>query len=145
MAVSAILLLLNYDLTQINEMGNIDDIAAIFSPISMLIILAFQPIGEEIFFRGFLLNKTAAIIREKTRLKENTAAVNSIAILITAIIFGIAHLSYGKLYPVAMTIVLGLILGFVVVKTKNLFSSILAHVLFNLTSFIIYFYYTQTM
>ena len=92
----------------------------------MLFIVVFQSTTEEIFFRGFLLDKI------------NTLAGKEIAILTTAILFGMAHLSYGKIYPALMTGVFGILLGYVVMKTKNLNTAIIAHILFNITSFALY-------
>ena len=56
------------------------------------------------------------------------------AVFFTAFLFGIAHMSYGKIFPVLMPMVMGVILGFIILKTKNLYSSIIAHVAFNVTS-----------
>ena len=109
------------------EASNIPDIEVIFSLPSILILLIIQPIGEEIFFRGFLLDKI------------NSLAGRETAILTTGLLFGIAHLSYAKIYPAIMTCVLGVLFGYVVIKTKNLNTSIIAHILFNLTSITFYF------
>ena len=82
---------------------------------------------EEIFFRGFLLDKIKVISDQKT------------AIILTSFIFGIAHLTYGNVFPALMTGILGLILAYMVIKTKNLTTAIVAHILFNLTSVVLYF------
>ncbi|MCX6666967.1 MAG: type II CAAX endopeptidase family protein [Euryarchaeota archaeon] len=110
------------------DLSNIEDIAGNIPIVSMLFIIVFQSIAEEIFFRGFLLEKIESI------------AGGIMAIFITAILFGLAHMSYGKIYPVIMPIMMGIFLGFVVFKTKNLYSAITAHMLFNLTSFILYIF-----
>jgi membrane protease YdiL (CAAX protease family) len=110
------------------DQSNIEDIARNISIASMFLIIVFQSIAEEIFFRGFLLEKIESI------------AGGIMAIFITAILFGLAHMSYGKIYPVVMPIIMGVFLGFVVFKTKNLYSAITAHMLFNLTSFILYIF-----
>ncbi|UCH71854.1 MAG: CPBP family intramembrane metalloprotease [Thermoplasmatales archaeon] len=117
--IEFVLLKLGYDL---EDLSNIPDIQGLFSLPTLFFIIAIQPIGEEIFFRGFLLEKIDSFAGEK------------MAILSTAVLFGIAHMSYGKIYPVIMPILIGIILGFVVFKTKNLYSAIIAHVIFNITS-----------
>jgi len=109
------------------ELGNVQDLETFFSPISLLILVAAQPICEEIFFRGFLLDKISSF------------SDDYVAIVITGLLFGIAHMSYGKIYPVIVIMVMGFVLAFLVVKTKNLYSAIIAHTSFNLTSFILYF------
>ncbi|MEF8848193.1 MAG: type II CAAX endopeptidase family protein [Candidatus Thermoplasmatota archaeon] len=110
------------------ELSNIQDLARYVSMYSLLLIILIQSVGEEIFFRGFLLEKIGKLFDEKT------------AIIATAILFGLAHMSYAKIYTVAMTMTMGLFLGYIVYKTKNLFSSITAHLLFNLTSFLLYYF-----
>jgi membrane protease YdiL (CAAX protease family) len=119
-----ILTVLGVDATQAS---NIPDIELIFSFPSIIILLLIQPIGEEIFFRGFLLDKI------------NTLYGKEIAIITTALMFGIAHLSYAKIYPAIMTGILGILFGYIVLKTKNLNTSIIAHILFNITSITFYF------
>lgn len=111
-----------------SNLSNIEDLAAYLSPTSMVFIIIFQSIGEEIFFRGFLLEKI-----------ESAAGVN-MAVLVTAVLFGLAHMSYGKIYPTIMPIIMGILLGYIVIKTKNLVSAVVAHVLFNFISFILYLF-----
>jgi len=65
------------------DQGNIEDIEAFFSPATMFILLAVQPTIEEIFFRGFLLDKIQSI------------SGNYSAILIT-----LCYLVWLILYPV---------------------------------------------
>ena len=122
-AIGVILSQLGYDQS---DTSNIPELEKIFSVPTLFILITIQPIGEEIFFRGFLLEKI------------NSLAGKEIAILSTAILFGIAHLSYGLVYTAAMTAVIGLIFAYVVIKTKNLYTSIVAHVLMNIGSFTIY-------
>jgi len=104
------------------DLSNIPDLQRLFSWPVLFFLVTIQPIGEEIFFRGFLFEKI-----------ENFAG-GILAIFFTAFLFGLAHMSYGKIFPVLMPILMGIVLGFVVYKTKNLYSSIIAHVVFNVTS-----------
>ena len=104
------------------DLSNIPDIQRLFSWPTMFLLVAIQPIGEEIFFRGFLFEKV-----------ENYAG-GIAAVLITAFLFGIAHMSYGKIFPILMPMLMGVVLGFIVLKTNNLYSAIIAHVTFNITS-----------
>ncbi len=120
--IGVILVVMEYN---VEELSNIPNLQQYFSVPSLFLLIAIQPIAEEIFFRGFLLEKIDSL------------AGKPMAILTTAVLFGLAHMSYGKVYPVIMPMVMGLILGFVVIKTKNLYSAIIAHVIFNLTAFIL--------
>ncbi len=113
-----------YDLT---KQSNIEDLGKFLSAPSILLIITIQPIAEEVFFRGFLLEKL-------TSWKGPLPAI-----CVTSLLFGIAHLSYGKVYPMIATAFVGAILAFFVIKTKNLFTGIFAHILFNLVSFSIYY------
>jgi hypothetical protein len=115
----ALIAFLGYDP---NDLSNIPDIQRLFSPITIFFIVGIQPIGEEIYFRGFLFEK----------IEKYGGSWFSIAI--TATLFGIAHMSYGKIFPALMPIVMGIVLGYIVFKTNNLYSAIIAHVTFNLTS-----------
>lgn len=119
-AIGTMFILLGYDL---ENASNIPDLELYFSLPSLLIIILLQPIAEEFFFRGFLLDKISSILGIIP------------AIIVTSILFGIAHISYGNIYPAITTIFVGLLFAYVVVKTNNLYSSIIAHVLYNLISF----------
>ena len=104
------------------KLSNIPDLEKLFSVPVMFFFVTVQPIGEEIFFRGFLFEKIEKF------------AGGPVAIFITAFLFAIPHLSYGKIFPAVMPIFMGILLGFIVYKTKNLWSSIIAHVAFNFTT-----------
>jgi membrane protease YdiL (CAAX protease family) len=121
--IGVIMMYIGFDLT---ESSNIPELETYFSLPMLLILITFQPIGEEIFFRGFLLEKI------------NSYAGKEAAIIITALLFGIAHLSFGNIYPAIITTIVGFLLAFLVIKTKNLYSAITAHIIFNLASFSFY-------
>jgi membrane protease YdiL (CAAX protease family) len=121
--IGAILSLLGFDL---ENASNIQDIEQIFSIPATLILITFQPITEEIFYRGFLLEKIE---------KVSSAPV---AVIITSILFGLAHLTTGNIYPALLTAVAGGIFAVLVIKTRNLTSAVIAHIIFNVTSFTIY-------
>lgn len=74
------------------------------------------PIFEEIMFRGFLLPSITRYL-----------SVSS-AIVISGFIFAIAHLSLSEVLPLAT---LGMILGFVYTRSRNLLAPMLLHCLWN--------------
>ncbi|UCB57940.1 MAG: CPBP family intramembrane metalloprotease [Thermoplasmatales archaeon] len=126
-ALSFILVaVLEFSGANIQDISNIQDIELYFSPIPMFILIAIMPVAEEIFFRGFLLDKI------------NNYAGKNITIFSTAILFGIAHMEYAKIYPVVLTFLMGIILAYIVFKTKNLFSAIIAHVTYNVIVYVMY-------
>jgi len=89
-------------------------------------LIIFQTIGTEIYFRGFLIGKI------------DSFGGKNLAIMITAILYSLVHLYYGALYTILVPIILGIILGYVVMRTKNLYSAITAQMFFNVTIFILY-------
>ena len=91
------------------DLSNFPELQKLFSWPTLFFLIAIQPVGEEIFFRGFLYDKI-----------ENYAG-GEFAVVITAVLFGIAHMSYGKEIPVILIILMGLVLGYIVYKTRNLY------------------------
>ena len=112
---------------EVSDLSNVPDLEAMFSPPVLLVLVAVMPIAEEIFFRGFLLDKIEGY------------AGSTVAIFATAVLFGIAHLSYGKIYPVFLIILMGILLAYIVVRTKNLYASIVAHITFNVFVIVLVF------
>lgn len=84
--------------------------------ILFLMAAVAAPIFEEILFRGFLL----------ASLTRYVPAWGAIAL--SALIFGIVHLSLSEVLPLT---VLGMVLGFVYVRSRNLLASMLLHGLWN--------------
>ena len=109
------------------SLSNIPTLLEFFSPPTLFILVAVQPIGEEIFFRGFLLDKITGLIGPKT------------AVLVTAVLFGLSHLSYGMAYTTVIAALLGIIFAVIVIKTKSLYSSIFAHITINVISLSLFF------
>lgn len=110
----------------LEEQSNIDVLDKLYSPIMLFFLVSIQPIAEEIFFRGFLLEKIEGL------------AGKNVAIISTALLFGIAHMSYGMLYPVIFPIIIGLVFGYIVIRTNNLYSAIIAHVIVNTATYLLY-------
>ncbi|MEM8719697.1 MAG: CPBP family glutamic-type intramembrane protease [Cyanobacteria bacterium P01_G01_bin.39] len=74
------------------------------------------PVFEEIMFRGFLLPSLTKYV-----------SVNG-AIIISGLIFAVAHLSLSEVLPLAT---LGIVLGFVYTRSRNLLAPMLLHCLWN--------------
>lgn len=123
MVLGIIIIILGYNN---QEVSNIPDLESIFSLPFLFIIVAFQPIAEEIFFRGFLLQKIKSIVGKES------------AIIFTSIFFGLAHLSYGNVYPAISSMVLGFVLSYIVIKKDNLLPAIIGHSLYNVITIILY-------
>ncbi|MDY6785428.1 MAG: CPBP family glutamic-type intramembrane protease [Cyanobacteriota bacterium] len=74
------------------------------------------PVFEEIIFRGFLLPSLTRYLPVWG------------AIVVSAFVFAVAHLSLSEVLPLAT---LGIVLGFAYTRSRNLLSSILIHSLWN--------------
>lgn len=74
------------------------------------------PIFEEILFRGFLLSSLTCYFPVWG------------AIVLSSVLFAIAHLSLSEVLPLT---VLGMVLGFIYVRSRNLLASMLLHSLWN--------------
>ena len=100
------------------SLQSVNEIAASLSLFSVL-ILFIQTIVAEIYFRGFILSRIKFF------------AGNEAAVILSSVFYGVIYLPYGGVYPAILPIFLGLILGYVVIKTKSLYSAIFAQIFFN--------------
>lgn len=78
----------------------------------MVFTFLVAPINEEIFFRGFLVPR--------------------IGIILSSILFALAHLSYFSISEFSAALFFGLLAGYIYKKTKSLYPSLLAHMVINL-------------
>jgi uncharacterized protein len=97
-------------------------LAAIVAAIPWILVFVFaNSLMEELWFRGLFLRKLSPILGA-------TAAV-----LVTALVFGIPHLGATYIAPIEMVIfpvivfALGLVNGFVMLKTGSIWGSVLFH------------------
>jgi membrane protease YdiL (CAAX protease family) len=114
--------------TSPNTVSNIPDLQQLFSIPSLYLLVIIQPFCEEFFFRGFLLEKI------------NGISSPTIAVILTSIFFGISHLSYTYMYTAIIAVALGILFAIIILKTKNLYTTIFAHTIINITSLTLYFF-----
>jgi membrane protease YdiL (CAAX protease family) len=114
--------------TNPNTLSNIPDLQQLFSVPSLYLLVTIQPFCEEFFFRGFLLEKI-------TKISNPT-----IAVVLTAVLFGISHLTYTYIYTAIIAVALGLLFALIILKTKNLYSTIFAHTIINIVSLTLYLF-----
>lgn len=105
---------------------SIDD-AAVFTPelnswtqiiIALFSIAVITPLFEEFLFRGLIMHEFMTSVRPW------------VAILLQAVLFGLAH---GVLFQSLFTFVIGILLGTVYYKTQNLKTVALCHGAFNIS------------
>jgi membrane protease YdiL (CAAX protease family) len=127
-AITIVIGLLYMFLTKIDpsSLSNIPDLQQLFSIPSLYLLVTIQPFCEEFFFRGFLFEKIQGI------------GGSIFAVVLTAVLFGISHLSYTYAYAAVIAVILGVLFALVVLKTKNLYASIFAHTVINVISLTLY-------
>lgn len=95
----------------------------------------FAPLAEELVFRGLVYT------RLKRGLPQRGMGI-FFAALISAVIFGALH---GTLLQLFYTVPMGLLLCFVYDRYKSLWASVLVHMAFNLCSFVLSYYWIDTV
>ncbi len=97
--------------------------------VTVVIIAVLPAFGEEIFFRGILQ-------REFKRLFNNA----HLAIFITALLFSAFHMQFLTFLP---RLVLGIILGYLLLYSENLWVPIAAHFVNNFMAVMLYLHYSK--
>ena len=105
------------------EMNPVTEMALDFTPSMLMYTCVIGPIMEEVMFRGFLL-KRARIFGDRT------------AVVYTAVMFGLMH---GNIAQFLYATAIGLIFGYVAVKTNSIRYTVLLHIAVNTFSTVISF------
>ena len=87
--------------------------------LASLVVIAFAPVCEELFFRGFVFPGLAK------------AWGVGIAVVVSALLFSSAHLDYKSFIPIAGV---GMVFAFCYWRSGNILSTMTAHCAFNSTS-----------
>jgi len=107
-----------------------------------VLILAFTlaPLGEEMFFRGFVFRKIGEWLVERRANERWVAGQISeiipwiIGALASSAFFALMHASYGSVAELAVAFAVGLVLCIGVKRTNSLVPAVLAHAAFNFVS-----------
>lgn len=142
-----VMLLVSFSAITLIKSQNVSDLEnvqkALESAPTYILFLAvsFGPVAEELFFRGLLIGKigmfitrNSALVRsrkEARNIKEMSLGGAIIALVISSAIFSLAHVRYGSWVELAGALVLGLFLGAVYLRTKNILVPIIAHLIYN--------------
>ncbi|MCZ6539880.1 MAG: CPBP family intramembrane metalloprotease [Chloroflexi bacterium] len=97
--------------------------------LTILLVAVAGPVAEEIFFRGFVLNgllKRFGVGR---------------ALLLSSLLFGLFHIDPGAIVP---TFALGIVLGWVYLKTGSIWPAMFVHALHNTVAVLIVRYGGET-
>jgi len=90
--------------------------------LQIIVIGLLAPFTEEFLVRGLILNRL------------NAWTPTWVAVLVSSLIFGLLHMN---MFQFINTTILGLLFGFVYIRTKNLLIPILAHIANNMTGVIL--------
>lgn len=93
--------------------------------INLVVIGLLPAIGEELLFRGVIL-----------RLFKEAFRNIHVAVFISALLFSLVHLQFYGFFP---RLLLGLVLGYLFIYTKNLWTPIAFHLVNNSATVIIYY------
>jgi uncharacterized protein len=110
------------------RMLNVDTVWGV--AFNILVIAFFPAIAEEFFFRGVI----------QKQLKIWTKNVH-IAVIVTGILFSFAHFQFLGFLP---RMFLGIILGYLMVYSRNIWIPIFAHFLNNAMAVVAYYFYFKT-
>lgn len=95
------------------------------------------PVFEELLFRGFLLPSLISnFFNKQVKDRVNYQGINflrvALAIAVSGLFFAIAHLNLADILPLTA---LGMVMGFVYVRSQNLLATMLLHSLWNSGTF----------
>jgi len=95
-------------------------------PTAILVVAVLvAPIGEELFFRAFLLTRIANWIAPWA------------GILISSLIFGLVHFSYGSIMELVGVTLIGIILAIIYLRAKSITPCLAIHMIYNLLAVIV--------
>ncbi len=97
--------------------------------VNIIIVAVLPAIGEELIFRGILIKLFDQMIKNI-----------HVAVLISSVIFSAIHLQFYGFLPRLM---LGMLLGYMFVFTRNLWVPIIVHFVNNAASAIVYYLHNQ--
>lgn len=107
----------------IEQKRDLIDIVPEFSITTVLLFGVFTGFFEELLFRGLLLTRFNALVRNR-----------GVAILLSALCFGMVHIYQGPM-GIAQTASIGVVLGIVATMSRSLWPAIIAHAAFNSIQF----------
>ncbi|MFA6213676.1 MAG: type II CAAX endopeptidase family protein [Candidatus Micrarchaeia archaeon] len=101
----------------------------ILLPLPVLVLaFTFAPLGEEMFFRGFLFRRISEWVKLDGALPWVAGA------FLSSLLFALMHASWGSVAQLAVAFAVGVVLCFGVKKTGSLAPAVLAHAAFNFAS-----------
>ena len=142
-----LIIILSYFLRQllteiINEKPNLDAFNSVKGNpkvllLGLLVVWIFGALGEELLFRGFIINSLYNLLPDKYL---NNAVKWTLALLFTSVFVGIGHAYQGKTGMI-LTGFIGFFFGLVYLfSNRNLWASIITHGLYDTVAFIMLYH-----
>ncbi|MGI0100848.1 MAG: lysostaphin resistance A-like protein [Candidatus Micrarchaeaceae archaeon] len=101
----------------------------------LIFTVLIAPIDEEIFFRGFLISRISSLLGSRNSKSSKNGAVTStmwFGIVISAAIFAVLHIEYLSVSEFVLPLFFGIVAGYVFMRYKSIYPTILAHAIVNL-------------
>jgi membrane protease YdiL (CAAX protease family) len=105
-----------------------EEIGKNLNPLLIILIPLFSSISEETLYRGLI----------HMRIENKFGFVP--AVFISSSLFALAHVEYGTYLQVIVPFCFGLVLGFLIHKHQNIWSTITAHFTYNLIGLLTFLY-----
>jgi len=96
-------------------------------PSAVLMMIVVAGFGEEVVFRGYLFERLGKVL-------GSALWTQLFIVLLTAVVFGLAHYSNQGLAGVEQGTIVGLVFGAIFVRTRQLWMLMAAHAAFDLTA-----------
>ena len=103
----------------------------------LLTILAFAGFGEETVFRGYLFERFGKMF-------GNGIGAKTAVVLITSVLFGLAHYRVQGLSGTEQATIVGLVFGTIFAVTGRIWTLMVTHVAFDLTAYAIIYWNLET-
>ena len=97
----------------------------------LLLSFTLAPLGEEMFFRGFLFRFSESLFGSVFSGRNNAWIASA---LLASMLFSLLHWGYGSIAEIAVTFIVGIALCASVKKSGSLIPAITAHAIFNFLS-----------
>ncbi len=109
----------------VEERSEFFEVLPALNPALAIFTGLFVGLHEELLFRGFILGRMQSLFRS-----------NVLAIIASALLFGVIHLGQGPI-GVVQTTAVGLVLATIVTRTRSLWPAILAHAFVDIVAFVV--------
>jgi hypothetical protein len=106
-------------------------------PMTLYAIIIGAGFGEETLFRGFLFERLGKLFGASVSAKVAT-------VLITSIVFGLAHYTVQGLAGVEQATIVGMVFGGIFAMTGQIFMLMIAHAAFDLTAYAMIYWNMET-